>query len=162
MDKKNDHIKKSAFITDADYRIKNKKWLRYSSNIARRILAKIEDNKEINQKILAGQLNVTPQYISKVVQGHENLSLETIAKLSEALGVELISFPQYKYSIPTSSTNHFSPSDYLLNLSKEFPDTTFKKEFSSIILNNGGTSIAYANEIATIPKANNNINVSKA
>lgn len=96
--------KNSKWIKDADNRIVNKKWLRYSSNIARRILASIRDKQDrgidMNQKKLASNVGVTPQYISKVVKGKENLSLETIAKLSEALGIELITFPAYRHSGP--------------------------------------------------------------
>lgn len=92
--------KPSGWHEKADYRIKNRKWLAYSSNIAFRILAAIDDNKDLSQTKLAELLNVTPQYISKILKGHENLTLETIAKLSEALNVELISFPEYKYSRP--------------------------------------------------------------
>ncbi len=90
---------KSVWRDDAEFRLRNKKWLRYSSNIARRILAIITDRKDLNQKILAGKIGVKPQYINKVVRGRENLSLETISKISEALGVELIQFPTYKYSL---------------------------------------------------------------
>lgn len=86
-----------GWLEGSAHRIKNKKWLRYSSNIARRILAAMESNNELNQKELGTRIGVTPQYISKVVKGSENLTLETIAKLSEALGVELITFPPYKY-----------------------------------------------------------------
>jgi len=94
----------SDWSKDADYRIKNRKWLRYSSHIARRILAAIEDRQKVDSKInqshLANIIGVTPQYISRVVKGKENLSLETIGKLSDALGVELIAFPDYKDSRP--------------------------------------------------------------
>lgn len=90
--------KHSEFIKDAEFRMLNQKWLRYSSNIARRVLAVLKDNKELNQTLLSEKVGVTPQYISKVLKGQENLSLETIAKLSTALNTELISFPEYKYS----------------------------------------------------------------
>jgi hypothetical protein len=105
MEKKQKKIKrlagplKSKWRSEADFRLKNRKWLRYSSNIARRVLSAIEDNKELNQKILAGNIGVKPQYISRIVQGNENLTLETIAKLSESLNVELISFPDYKHNM---------------------------------------------------------------
>src|SRR5439155_22632291 len=75
-----------------------RKQLRYSSNVARMVNAAIEDSEGLNQKKLAEQIAVSPQYISKILKGEENLSLETIAKLSVALGVELISFPEYEYS----------------------------------------------------------------
>ena len=90
--------RKSNWAKDTEFRIKNKKWLKYSSNIARRILAVIEDNEELNQVKLAEILKVSPQQISKIIKGKENLTLDSIAKISDALGTELISFPEYKYS----------------------------------------------------------------
>jgi len=78
---------------------KNSPWLReYSSEIARRILASIEKNEELNQTKLAELLSVSSQQVSKIVQGHENLTLETIYKISKALRIQLITFPEYKYS----------------------------------------------------------------
>jgi len=89
----------SNWFADADFRIKNR-WLMYSSQIARRILAAIEEKKDFSQSKLAELLNVSPQQISKIVKGKENLTLETIYNISQALDVELISFPEYKYSKP--------------------------------------------------------------
>lgn len=74
------------------------KWFAYSAEIAKRVLAAIDSNKDLNQAKLAEVLNVSPQQISKIVKGRENLTLETIFKLSEALQVDLISFPSYSYS----------------------------------------------------------------
>lgn len=90
----------SSWSEEADFRIKNQKWLRYSGNIALRMLSALEDKEGMTQKQLAKLLDVSPQQISKIAKGRENLTLETIAKLSEALGVELISFPGFKYSTP--------------------------------------------------------------
>ena len=80
--------------------VKENKWIIYSAEIALRVLAAIEDNPDLNQAKLAVKLGVSPQQISKIVQGNENLSLETIHKLSEALQVELITFPSFKHSVP--------------------------------------------------------------
>ena len=44
----------------------------------------------MTQKDLAEIMNVSPQFINKIVRGQENLSLETIGKLSRALGIKLI------------------------------------------------------------------------
>ena len=93
----------SNWSKEADFRLKNHKWLRYSGNVAIRILAAMEDKKGMTQKKLAGLMGVSPQQISKLLKGNENLTLETIAKFSEVLGVELISFPDYKYSVPAQS-----------------------------------------------------------
>jgi transcriptional regulator with XRE-family HTH domain len=100
--------KRSNWLAAAEYRMKNK-WLSYSSQIARRILAIIEDKEDLNQAKLAELLKVSPQQVSKIVKGRENLTLETIYNLSQALGVELISFPDYKYNIasaPVPLTNN--------------------------------------------------------
>jgi len=110
--------KRSSYLKDAEYRIKNRKWLTYSSNIARRILAALADQENFNQKKLASTIKVSPQYICKVVKGKENLSLETIAKLSDALNVELITFASYR----------FSPSS--------------KPEFSTVLVGLGAVAIA--------------------
>jgi transcriptional regulator with XRE-family HTH domain len=91
----------STWSEDADYRLKNHKWLRYSGSVAIRALAAMEDKEGMTQKQLAEIMGVSPQQINKILKGHENLTLESIAKLSEALGVELISFPEFKYSAPS-------------------------------------------------------------
>ena len=79
-------------------RKENRIWLNHSANIAVRVLSAIEDIEGMNQRKLADIMGVTPQQISKIVKGKENFTLETIAKLSHALNVELINFPDYKYS----------------------------------------------------------------
>jgi transcriptional regulator with XRE-family HTH domain len=95
----------SRWSKEADYRIKNHKWLRYSGHIAMRVIAAMEEHPDMNQSKLAKAIGVSPQYISKLLKGHQNLSLETISKISEALGVELIAFPEFKYSRPTYLMN---------------------------------------------------------
>jgi transcriptional regulator with XRE-family HTH domain len=110
-----------SWVDEVGARMNDRRWLRYSSNIARRILAAIEDDEDLNQKLLADKIGVTPQQISKIVKGHENLTLETIAKISAALNVELISFPRYKDSrvaLPASSVLG-KPSSWSLQASFE-------------------------------------------
>jgi plasmid maintenance system antidote protein VapI len=80
---------------EAIYRRDNK-WLLHSAAIAARILYIIENDEELNQTKLAEALSVSRQQISKILQGKENLTLETIDKLSQALGVQLITFPAYE------------------------------------------------------------------
>ncbi|MEI7489399.1 MAG: helix-turn-helix transcriptional regulator [Chryseobacterium sp.] len=90
----------SNYLQNAKFRIENKKWLSYSSNITLRVLAAIEENEQMTQKALAEMIGVSPQYINKVLKGQENLSLQTIAKLSDALNVELITFPKFLFDEP--------------------------------------------------------------
>lgn len=86
----------------AQFRKENKSWLKYSGKIALRILAALEDNPNLNQKKLAELAGVSPQQVNKIVKGEENLTLQSIAKFSEILGVDLIVFPQFKYHKPSN------------------------------------------------------------
>lgn len=81
--------RKSDWMLDAKWRLENREWLSYSFDLALRILEVLEV-KKMTQKDLAEQLGVSPQYISKIVKGKENLSLETIANIEKALGIRLI------------------------------------------------------------------------
>ena len=67
----------------------NKVWLRYSQNIAMRMLDKMEAE-GITQKQLAERMNCSQQYVSKILKGCENLSLETVAKIELALGITVM------------------------------------------------------------------------
>lgn len=61
----------------------------YSQHIAMLMLDRMEEL-EMNQKQLAEKMNCSRQYISKVLKGRENLSLETLAKIENALGISII------------------------------------------------------------------------
>ncbi|MDG5800177.1 helix-turn-helix transcriptional regulator [Marinilabiliaceae bacterium ANBcel2] len=85
--------KPSKWIDDAKTRQTNRAWAKRSFQIAVRILREIRKQKPLNgmtQKRLAEEMGVSPQYINKVVKGEENLTLETIAKIEDVLGVTLI------------------------------------------------------------------------
>jgi transcriptional regulator with XRE-family HTH domain len=73
----------------AEYRKENKGWLDVSFSIALKILKFLKEN-NISQKELAERLGCSPQYVSKIVKGKENLTLETIWKIEKELGEKLI------------------------------------------------------------------------
>lgn len=99
--------KMSSWHEEADWYRKNIGWLKRSSKIAFRILSELEEQ-GISQKELALRMDVTPQYVNKIVKGKENLSLETIWKIEEALGITLISVNRnVAYFYP--ETTHFDP-----------------------------------------------------
>ena len=79
----------SKWREEAEYRILNKRWLRYSQGIALSVLDKM-DELGLTQKALAERMGCSQQYVSRIVKGRENLSLETIAKLEVALEVDII------------------------------------------------------------------------
>ena len=62
-----------------EYRQENKTWLRYSQRIAMLMLDKMDE-----------LLSCSQQYISKILKGRENLSLETLSKIEGALGISII------------------------------------------------------------------------
>lgn len=92
----------SGWMKDALWRKENRVWLMKSSRIAIKILREIRRQKPINgmtQKKLAEALGVSAQYINKVVKGKENLTLETIGKIEEVLGIPLMEIPSAESSV---------------------------------------------------------------
>ena len=71
----------SKWREKAEFRLANKSWLRYSQHVAMIGL---------NQRGLAERLGCTQQYVSKILKGRENLSIETICKIEDALELELL------------------------------------------------------------------------
>ena len=53
----------------------------------------------LTQQALAERMNCTQQYVSKILKGNENLSLDTLSKLEEVLGMNLLSKSLYKTKI---------------------------------------------------------------
>jgi plasmid maintenance system antidote protein VapI len=100
--------KSSDWIEKAEWEISNEGWLDKSAKIALKILRTIR-KKNITQIKLAELLNVSPQHISKIVQGKENLTLETISKIEKVLNITLINIPGYQQlGYLSASTNKHS------------------------------------------------------
>lgn len=83
----------TKWIEVGNYRQANNVWLRKSALIALRILRVLRD-KGITQKDFAALLGVTPQYVSKILKGQENLSLETICRIEAVLEIALVEVVQ--------------------------------------------------------------------
>jgi len=77
------------------WRKANKEWLKKSSLIAINILKVIRE-RNISQLDFAAQLEVTPQYVNKMLKGSENLTLETITKIERVLNISLMHIEQYQ------------------------------------------------------------------
>ena len=73
----------------AQWRRENRHWLRYSGFIALKVMKRIEEL-GIRQKELAEKLGCSPQYISRLLKGTENLTLETISKLEDCLQMDIL------------------------------------------------------------------------
>lgn len=72
-----------------DVKQDKKDWMEYSQSIAASMSKRMSEL-GLTQQMLAEKMNCTQQYISKVLKGKKNMSLETICKIENALGIEII------------------------------------------------------------------------
>ncbi len=79
----------SKWKEDAEYRRKNANWLIYSAMIALQVKQRMTEM-GVTQVMLAEKLGCTQQHISMLLKGKNNLTLETIAKLEEALEFSIL------------------------------------------------------------------------
>lgn len=79
----------STWRDDAQWRKDNERWLRYSRNIVVRIM-KAMDAQSVTQAILAQRMGCTQQYVSNILKGNSNMTLETISRFEDALNIDLI------------------------------------------------------------------------
>ena len=78
----------SRWREEAEWRRANWAWLRRSQMVAIKMLGKMEEMKWTQQSV-ANLLGCSQQYVSKIVKGSENLSLEMLSKIEDVLGVEV-------------------------------------------------------------------------
>ncbi|MBP5573352.1 MAG: helix-turn-helix transcriptional regulator [Bacteroidales bacterium] len=79
----------SSWRSDAEWRRDNKAWLWHSKHIAVKLLMYMKQE-QLTQSAMAERLGCTQQFVSKILKGTENLSLETLTKLEQAMGIQLI------------------------------------------------------------------------
>jgi DNA-binding XRE family transcriptional regulator len=70
-------------------RVLNRQMLRESQQIALKVLNKLKEL-QWTQKQLAIAMEVSPQQISKIVSGKENLTIETQIKLQQLLDIPIL------------------------------------------------------------------------
>lgn len=115
-------------------RIKNRARLRESQDIALKVLTKL-DELNWSQKRLAKEMGVSPQQITKIVKGKENLTLETQTELQSILDIPILaSYYENKLNEIVSSFQFNSTEKYEVNSNQniekgnQFSEPT--KEFS--------------------------------
>ncbi|MBO7553803.1 MAG: helix-turn-helix transcriptional regulator [Bacteroidaceae bacterium] len=77
----------SAFEADAQWRRENASWLKRSRSVAMAIIDYMQDN-GLSRNDVAEKLQVTPQYVSKILSGKVNFSFKSVAEIEERLGVD--------------------------------------------------------------------------
>ncbi len=85
----NSEIYPSDAISKNKERIKHREMLRESRKIALKVLMKL-DELGMKQRELAELMQVSPQQISKIVSGNENLTIETQIKLQNILNIPIL------------------------------------------------------------------------
>ena len=86
----------SKWREEAEWRRDNWSWLRHSQKIAVKVLLQMKQE-GLTQKALAERMDCTQQYVSKILKGKENMSLDTLSKLEDALSINLINDEQVVY-----------------------------------------------------------------
>ena len=79
----------SRWREDAQWRKDNEYWLKYSRYITLRVMRAM-DEQSVTQVELAKRMGCTQQYVSNLLKGNSNMTLETIARLENALSIDLV------------------------------------------------------------------------
>ena len=79
----------SSWREDARWRMDNEYWLKYSRFITLQALRAMEEL-SVTQAELARRMGCTQQYISNLLKGSSNMTLETIARLEKALNLDIL------------------------------------------------------------------------
>lgn len=99
----------SRWREDAQWRRDNEYWLKYSRSITLQVLRVMEE-RSVTQVELAKRMGCTQQYVSNLLKGSSNMTLETIARLEIALDIDLVkSALTYVcgYGYPSSSRQQY-------------------------------------------------------
>lgn len=79
----------SRFVDEAVWRRENAGWLKWSRQLAIMLMGYMQDN-GLKRADLAARLGVSPQYVSKLLSGTENLSFKSIANIEAKLGIAFL------------------------------------------------------------------------
>lgn len=73
----------------AEWRRKNEKWLKYAKVITMKTMQAM-DKQSVTQSILAKRMGCSQQYVSNLLKGSSNMTLETISRIETALNIDII------------------------------------------------------------------------
>lgn len=79
----------SRWRENAQWRRENAPWLEYSHIITVQVMRAM-DEQHVTQAELAKWMGCTQQYVSNLLKGNTNMTLETIVKLENALGLDIL------------------------------------------------------------------------
>lgn len=73
----------------AEWRRKNENWLKYSRVITMKTMQAM-DKQSVTQSLLAERMGCSQQYVSNLLKGSSNMTLETISRIETALNIDII------------------------------------------------------------------------
>lgn len=73
----------------AEWRRENENWLKYSRIITMKTMQAM-DKQSVTQSALAKRMGCSQQYVSNLLKGNANMTLETIARIETALDIDII------------------------------------------------------------------------
>lgn len=79
----------SQWKQQAQWHVDNWAWIKHSAQIALKVKGRL-NALGLTQKELAERMGCSQQYVSLILKGKENLTLETIAKLETVLDFEIL------------------------------------------------------------------------
>lgn len=107
-----------TWISKSKFEIENEEELLACRRIILRIIRYMKDNK-MSQKDLAKKLNVSPQYINKLLHGQGlDLKITTALRYGRILGVKLITLPEDEPSMPHVTICYFKATTPISNIGK--------------------------------------------
>lgn len=97
----------SHWRENAQWRRDNDDWLRYAQFITLQVMKRM-DEQGVTQKQLAERIGCSQQYVSNLLKGSTNMTLETIARLEKALNIDIVrSKLTYVREYETSQNPHY-------------------------------------------------------
>ena len=79
----------SRWRENAQWRKDNGRWLSYSRTITLKIMQAM-DEQAVTQAVLAERMGCTQQYVSTLLRGSSNMTLETISRIEDALKIDIL------------------------------------------------------------------------
>ena len=122
----------SKWIEESNKRFEDKEGLRYSQQVAVRILRTLRE-KKLSQKDLADLLKVTPQTVNKWVKGSENFGFFTIGRIEKALDIKLMHIYENNNSVVISSSNVITISNQLHSYLNTIEKTVMAEKETKVI-----------------------------
>ena len=112
----------SRWREEAQWRRDNEYWLKYSRYITLQVLRAMEEQ-SVTQAELAKLMGCTQQYVSNLLKGSSNMTLETIARLENALNIDIVKSAMTY--VPGYEARTTRP-QYLSDTDGEMPDSQCK------------------------------------